>query len=68
MKIKWKNIFLLAILICLIVLLIRLPQILDRLSLSIDISGWFDDPMVGLAFFGFICLTIICVAKVRSNR
>ncbi len=68
MKIKWNNIFLLAILICLIVLLIRLPKILDRLSLSIDISGWFDNPMVGLAFFGFACLTIICVTKIKSNR
>ena len=67
MKIKWKNIFALVILIGLIVLLSRLPEILDRLSFSIS-SHYFDDPMVGLAFFGFICLTIICVAKVRSNR
>jgi len=68
MKIKWNNIFLLAILICLIVLLIRLPEILDRLSLSIAVPRCFDDPMVGLAFFGFVCLTIVCVAKIKSNR
>lgn len=68
MKIKWKNIFALAILICLVTLLLKLPEILDRLSFSIDLSRYFDDPMVGLAFFGFICLTIICVAKFRSNR
>ena len=68
MKIKWKNVFALAILICLIMLLLRLPEILDRLSFSIDLPHYFDNPMVGLAFFGFICLTIICIVKVRSNR
>jgi len=67
MKIKWKNIFLLAILICLTILLLRLPEILDRLSLSISLPRYFDDPMVGLAFFGFVCLTIICIAKIRSK-
>ena len=68
MKIKWRNILALAILVCLIMLLLKLPEILDRLSFSIDLPRSFDDPMVGLAFFGFICLTIICVAKIKSNR
>jgi len=68
MRIKWRNIFALAILICLIILLLRLPEILDRLSLSIAIPRCFDDPMVALCFFGFVCLTIVCIAKIRSNR
>jgi len=68
MKIKWGNIFALAILICLFILLFRLPEILDRLSFSIAVPRCFDDPMIGLAFFGFVCLTIVAVAKIRSNR
>jgi len=68
MKIKWGNIFALGILICLIMLLLRLPEILDHLSFSIAIPYYFDDPMIGLCFFSFICLTIIAVAKILSNR
>lgn len=68
MRIKWRNIFALAILICLVTLLLRLPEILDRLSFSIAIPHYFDDPMIGLCFFSFICLTIIAVAKILSNR
>ncbi len=68
MKIKWGNIFALGILICLIVLLLRLPEIADRMSLSINIPYYFDNPMIGLCFFGFVCLTIVAVAKIFSDR
>lgn len=68
MTIKWKNIFALAILICLIILLLRLPEILDRLSFSIDMPHYFDDPMIGLCFLGLVCLTIVSVVKILSNR
>ena len=43
MKIKWGNIFALGILICLIMLLLRLPEILDHLSFSIAIPYYFDE-------------------------
>lgn len=68
MRIKWKNIFALTILICTVKLLLRLPEILDRLSFSISMPQFFDDPMIALAFFGFVCLTIVAVARVISNR
>ena len=68
MRIKWKNIFALAVLIGLVTLLLRLPEILDRLSFSIAIPRYFEDPMIALCFFGFICLTIVAVAKILSNR
>jgi len=68
MKIKWGNIFALGILICLIVLLLRLPEIADRMYFSIDIPYYFDNPMIGLCFFGFVCLTIVAVAKILSDR
>jgi hypothetical protein len=68
MKIKWGNIFALGILICLIVLLRRLSEMTDRMYFSFDISHYFDNPMIGLCFFGFVCLTIVAVAKILSNR
>jgi hypothetical protein len=68
MKIKWGNIFALGILICLIIILVRLPAIVDRMSYSFDFPYYFDDPMIGLCFFGFVCLTIVAIAKILSNR
>ena len=68
MKIKWGNIFALGILICLIAILLRLPEIADRMYFDIHIPYYFDNPMIGLCFFGFICLTIVAVAKILSNR
>ncbi|MBW7992420.1 MAG: hypothetical protein FVQ84_20725 [Planctomycetes bacterium] len=68
MKIKWGNIFALGILICLVALLLRLPEIADRMSFSIGIPHYFDNPMIGLCFFGFVCLTIVAVAKILSDR
>ena len=68
MKIKWGNIFALGILICLVALLLRLPEIADRMYFSIRIRYYFDNPMIGLCFFGFVCLTIVAVAKILSDR
>lgn len=68
MKIKWGNIFAFGILICLIVLLLRLPEITDRMSFNIWIPYYFDNPMIGLCFFSFVCLTIVAVAKIFSDR
>ena len=68
MKIKWVNIFALGILICLIALLLRLPEIADCMYFSIRLPHYFDDPMIGLCFLGLICLTIVSVVKILSNR
>lgn len=68
MKIKWGNIFALGILICLVVLLLRVSEIADRMSFSIGMPYYFDNPMIGLCFFGFVCLTIVAVARLFSDR
>jgi len=68
MKIKWRNIFALGILICLIALLRRLPEFIDRMYFDIEIPYYLDNPMIGLCFFGFVCLTIVAVTKIISNR
>jgi hypothetical protein len=68
MKIKWGNIFALGILICLIVLLMRLPEILDHTYFDIRIPYYFDNPMIALCFFSFVCLTIVVVVRILSDR
>ena len=68
MKIKWGNIFGLGILICLVVLLTRLDEIADGIYINIDIARYFENPMIVLAFFGLVCLTIVAVAKIISDR
>ncbi len=68
MKIKWGNIFALGILICLVAILLRLPEIADRMYYDFDLPYYFDDPMIAFAFFSFVCLTIVALAKIFSNR
>lgn len=68
MKIKWGNIFAFGILICLVAILLRLPEIADRMYFDIDIPYYFDNPMIALSFFALVCLTIVAVAKNFSNR
>jgi len=67
-KIKWGNIFALTILICLVILLLRLPEVMDRLSYAIWVPYYVNDPMFGILIFGLICITIVAVAKIISRR
>ena len=69
MKIKWDNIFKLIILIGIIVLLFKLPAILDRMPNTIELPMYVsDNPTFGVMSLGLICITIIAVAKILSNR
>ena len=68
MKIKWGNIFALAILICLVILLLRLPEILDRLSYTIWVPYYVNNPMFGMFAFSLVCITIVAVVKILSRR
>lgn len=63
MKIKWSNIFGLIFLVVILVLLFRLPKILDELSYRIYLPYYFNDPVYGLMFFGLACVTIVAVVK-----
>jgi len=67
-RIKWGNIFALAILICLVILLLRLPEVMDRLSYAIRIPYYANDPMFGMFAFGLVCITIVAVVKILSRR
>ena len=68
MKIKWGNIFALAILICLIILLFKLPLILDRLPQTIEVPYYINDPGYVIMILGLICITIVAVIKILSGR
>ena len=69
MKIKWINIFGFGILICFIVLLFRLSKILDRLPDRIELPYYVtDSPTFAIFCLGLICVTMIGVVKILSNR
>ena len=68
MKIKWGNIFALAILLVLFRLLFTLPEVIERISWDLRLPYYFDDPVYGLMFLGLICVTIVVVIKMIINR
>lgn len=68
MKIKWKNIFGLVLLIIIVIALFKLPVMLDNISWRIQLPYYFNDPALGLMFLGLICVTIVAVAKIITNR
>ena len=68
MKIKWGNIFALAILVCLIRLLFKLPQVFESISCDIRLPYYLDDPIYGLMFLGLVCVTIVVVIRMIINR
>lgn len=68
MKIKWANVFGLLFLAFILTLMFKLPRVLDKISCSFDIPSYFHDPVYGLMFLGLICVTIVAVAKIISNK
>ena len=68
MRIKWANIFALAILICLIILLCKLPRILDRMPEMINSPYYINDPAYVIMILGLICVTVVAVIKILSSR
>lgn len=68
MRIKWENIFGLLFTVLLIILLFRLPDILDRLPDIILPPYYSHDPFYGIAIVGLICVTIVGVVKILSGK
>jgi hypothetical protein len=64
MKIKWINIFAIIIIICLVKLLFKLPDAFGYFQLP----WYFDDPNWALFFLAVICVTIIGIVKILSDR
>lgn len=68
MKIKWKNIFGLVLLIIIVIALFKLPAMMDNISCRIYLPYYLNDPALGLMFLGLICVTIVALAKIIANR
>lgn len=69
MRIKWENVICLVLVIILIVLLFKLPAILRTLSDDFGMLYHGDgDPVVGIMALGIVCMTILGIFIVLSNR
>ena len=69
MRIKWENIIIPLLIIMLLVLLFHMPDALRRLSADLGIVYHAtNDPVIGLAALGIICVTIVGVARIISNN
>ncbi|MFC1675948.1 hypothetical protein ACFL3G_02660 [Planctomycetota bacterium] len=69
MRIKWENIIPLVVIITLIVLLVKLPSLLESLSDDFGALHSSDgDPVFGLMSLGLICVTVLAIFKVISNN
>ena len=69
MRIRWENIILLVLVITLIVLLFMLPVLLR--TLSDDFGTLYQDngdPAIGIMALGIICMTVLAIFIVISNR
>ena len=69
MRIKWENVICLMLVIILIVLLFKLPPILR--TLSDDFGTLYHgngDPAIGIMALGIICITVLGIFIVLSNR
>jgi hypothetical protein len=71
MKIKWKNIAILLLVLLVLFIWIRAgPQILEFLSTipKVEATGDRNDRMFGLMGFGLICVTLTAIVKILTNR
>ena len=69
MRIRWENIIPLVVIMTLIVMLIKLPPFLHRLSDDLGaLNGGDGDPVIGLIALGIICVTVLSIFIVLSNR
>jgi len=68
MRIKWENIIPLILIITLIVLLVKLPSLLNGLSSDYSASyGRSSNPVVKIGSLGLICITVLGIFKIISN-
>lgn len=69
MRIRWENVICLVLVITLIVLLFKLPPILRTLSDDFGMLYRGDgDPAIGIMALGIVCMTVLCIFIVLSNR
>jgi hypothetical protein len=68
MRIKWENILPLFLLILVIVLIVK-SRLFKLFSRSIEVLLWHqDDPVYGIICLGIICMLILGIFRIISNR
>jgi hypothetical protein len=68
MRIRWENLVPLFLLILIILLIIK-SRLFEFFSRSIENLRYHqDDPVYGIACLGILCITIVGIFKIISNR
>jgi len=70
MRIRWENIFGLLLLILGIYLFVKIRPYLDRVFENLADGYYYHryDPMQRVIVFGLICLVIVAIVKIITNR
>ena len=69
MRIRWENVFGLMFLIFCIYLFFKAKPCLDRMFENwTNVYYYSYNPVVRVAMFGLVCLTIVAVVKILSKR
>jgi len=70
MRIRWDNLFGLMALVLCIYLFIKAKPYLDRVFEDLADGYYYHsrDPMLRVIIFGLVCVTIMAVVKIISNR
>ncbi len=70
MRIRWDNVFGLMFLILCIYLFVKARPYLNRVFEDLADGYYYHshDPMLGVIIFGLVCVTIVAVVKIISNR
>ena len=64
MRIKWGNIFAIIIIICLVRLIVKLP---DKIG-YFQLPWYLYDPNYAIFFLAVVCVTILGIVKILSNK
>lgn len=68
MRIKWENIIVLFLLVLVIVLIAK-SRLVELFSQSIEALRYHrDNPLYGLVILGIICITVVGIFAIISNR
>lgn len=70
MRIRWENVFGLMALVLCIYVFIKAKPYLDRVFEDLADGYYYHshDPMLRVIIFGLVCVTIVAVVKIISER
>ena len=68
MHIRWGRILGLFVLIGATVLLLKLIKVMEHARYYIHMPDYLNDPHWGLCFFGLLCVSVVAIVRILSNR